>query len=121
MNLNQDSYKSLSIETGKAQPEYRITQYLNAGKYQLIVTAPFERQIALVPLNPPVGFEFLPGVVMGVVALGQADPLVTPKHPVREIRCTVVVDKGSTAEATFVPVAGPNAIGMMTPMNKVLA
>lgn len=60
MNSNQNLYKSLSIDTDKAQPEYSITQYLSKGKYQLIVTAPFGRQIALIPLAPPVGFVFLP-------------------------------------------------------------
>jgi hypothetical protein len=38
--------------------EYKITQFLNKGSYQLIVAAPFECQLTVVPYNPPAGLEF---------------------------------------------------------------
>lgn len=56
----EGTIESMSLKTKGRESSYRINQYLQQGTYQLVITAPFDTRIAVIPLNPPAGFQFFP-------------------------------------------------------------
>ena len=57
---DQVRIEELGIATKSAESSYQINQHLQKGTYRLIIVAPFDTKILVTPLNPPVGFQFLP-------------------------------------------------------------
>lgn len=54
----EELIESMSLKTKGEESSYRINQYLQKGTHQLIINAPFDTRIAVIPLNPPTGFQF---------------------------------------------------------------
>jgi hypothetical protein len=51
---------SLDLSLKPATSSYQINQHLQKGVYRLIIVAPFNVRVLVIPLNPPPGFDFQP-------------------------------------------------------------
>lgn len=59
MDLTQ-AYSQKNLSLRPQESTYRVDQFLLRGVYALIVTAPFDTRIAVIPQNPPAGMQFFP-------------------------------------------------------------
>ncbi len=58
MDLTRAHMQRISLRASESN--YRVDQFLLRGVYALIVTAPFDTRIAIIPQNPPAGMQFFP-------------------------------------------------------------
>ncbi|MBL7222404.1 MAG: hypothetical protein ISS72_00995 [Candidatus Brocadiae bacterium] len=55
-----DPIRVFGVDTRARDSVYRVNHFMLRGTYQLIITAPFDTRMAVSPLNPPAGLQFLP-------------------------------------------------------------